>query len=62
MNRKIKVICTDTGKDVDADVIREGNGMIEVELGNSRVRLVKRKDKNLWVGSMFGMEFTTNGK
>ena len=56
---KIKVDCTDTGKSVETTIHRISRDWIDVVVGAGVViRLNKRPNTTLYIGSNAGMEFT----
>lgn len=56
---KIKVDCTDTGKSVESVIHRISKDWIDVVVGVGVViRLNRRPNTTLYVGSNAGMEFT----
>lgn len=59
VGEKIKVDCTDTGKSVESVIHRISKDWIDVVVGaNVVIRLNKRPNTTLYVGSNAGMEFT----
>lgn len=57
------VNCTDTGKDVKADILKRGDKELQVALHGTQFKLVLRRSdiRRPYVGNMSGMEFTTRG-
>lgn len=59
------VTCTDTDSTVGADVLEKSDRYIKVALDGATIALKLFKDTpttRVYVGCMFGMEFTTTGE
>ena len=59
---KIKIHCSDNGKDVDGILHRIGKDALTVILakGDVSIAMVRKGKTNLFVGSKSGLEFTVN--
>jgi hypothetical protein len=53
---KVKLHCTDKGKDVDADILNhKSKAFLEVAINTVKLRMIYMN--NAYVGSMAGLEF-----
>jgi len=62
---RISVTCTDTESTVKADVLEKSDRHIKVALDGSTIAVELYKDTptaRVYIGYMFGMEFTTTGE
>jgi hypothetical protein len=58
IDAKIKVRCTDNGKDLDAHVLNyKPQGFLEVAVQTLKLRLAYRAQTKAFVGSLGGKEF-----
>jgi hypothetical protein len=58
IDAKIKVRCTDNGKDLDAHVLNyKPQGFLEVAIQTLKLRLAYRAQTKAFVGSLGGKEF-----
>lgn len=67
MFKKVKVHCTDTDQSVIADVLEESKKSMKVVVsqggGDITITLAKETPESpVFVGSKFGMEFTSTGE
>ena len=61
---RTKVTCTDTGSTVGADVLERSDKRLKVALDGATIAIELYKDTpnaRIYVGHMFGMEFTSEG-
>lgn len=58
IDSKIKIRCTDNGKDLDAHVLSyKPKAFLEVALQTVKIRMAYKENTKVFVGSMLGREF-----
>jgi len=58
IDSKIKIRCTDNGKDLDAHILgHKPKAFLEVALQTVKIRMVYKENTKVYVGSMLGREF-----